>query len=179
MVAGNARRGQDDPPEGEEFLDDPVERLLECVGTEPEGAVTEPSAMRAAGELRLGVAEQLVGSLAVVRGRNEPQPRKVRIAPELEPELLKEAIRDRQLVVLEQGADGRESIVAVLVTRRPSVLRLVADELELTARRSLRLRSGRAGMVLREDGNVELVGSRISAASRGVFRLVGRMLRLN
>jgi hypothetical protein len=28
-------------------------------------------------------------------------------------------------------------------------------------------------------GDVELVGSRIRAASRGLFRLVGRMLRLN
>ncbi|MEZ4311015.1 MAG: hypothetical protein R3F14_23480 [Polyangiaceae bacterium] len=41
------------------------------------------------------------------------------------------------------------------------------------------LRAGRAALRLREDGDVELVGSRISAASRGLFRIVGRILRLN
>jgi len=178
MVAGDARRGLDDTP-NEEHLDDPVERLLERVATESDPLAVEPSPARAAGELRLGVAEQINQAVALVRGRGESQPRWVRIAPELERELLMEAIRDRQPVVLEQGADGREWVVAVLMTRRPSVLSLVADEIELSARRSLRLRSGRAGLSLREDGNVELVGSRISAASRGLFRLVGRMLRLN
>ena len=34
-------------------------------------------------------------------------------------------------------------------------------------------------MRIREDGDVEIVGSRIAAMSRGLFRLVGRVLQLN
>jgi hypothetical protein len=67
----------------------------------------------------------------------------------------------------------------VLQTRLPEVVTLRAAEVEIDASRSLTLRSGRAGLRLRADGEVELVGSRISAASRGLMRLVGRVLRLN
>ena len=41
------------------------------------------------------------------------------------------------------------------------------------------LRSGRAALRMRGDGDVELVGSRIATMSRGLYRLVGRVLRLN
>ena len=44
---------------------------------------------------------------------------------------------------------------------------------------SVVLRAGRGALRLREDGDVELVGSRISTMSRGLFRIVGRVLRLN
>jgi hypothetical protein len=39
--------------------------------------------------------------------------------------------------------------------------------------------AGRGAIRIRGDGDIEIVGSRISAASRGLFRLVGRILRLN
>ncbi len=64
-------------------------------------------------------------------------------------------------------------------TRPPSKLQLTADEIELNAARELVLRSGGAALRLRSSGEVELVGSRISAVSRGVMRLIGRLLRLN
>jgi hypothetical protein len=70
-------------------------------------------------------------------------------------------------------------VVGVLQTRIPRELTLKADKIHIDARHELLLRSGRGAMRIRQDGDVELVGSRISAMSRGLFRLVGRVLRLN
>jgi hypothetical protein len=157
--------------------EDPVDRLLERVSTSgrPVG-VTPPGD----GGLRTARVITLCdGRHATVRSRTDPEPRGVLIAPELDRSLLVDAVRDGQLVLVERDAAGMELIVGILQTRRPTVLRLVADELEITAKRSILVSAGRAALRLRQDGDVELVGSRISAASRGLFRLVGRMLRLN
>jgi hypothetical protein len=48
----------------------------------------------------------------------------------------------------------------------------------LEGEREILLRSGRGAIRIREDGDIEVVGSRISAASRELFRIVGRLLRL-
>lgn len=97
---------------------------------------------------------------------------------ELDRSLVEDAARDRQLVLLDRNAD-RLLVIGVIATHKPKKLRLDADSIEVLASRSLLLRVGRAALELRQDGNIEIVGSRISAASRGLFRLVGRMLRLN
>lgn len=97
---------------------------------------------------------------------------------ELDRSLVEDAARDRQLVLLDRHAD-RLLVIGVIATHKPKKLKLDADTIELLASRSLLLRVGRAALELRQDGNIEIVGSRISAASRGLFRLVGRMLRLN
>ena len=49
----------------------------------------------------------------------------------------------------------------------------------IEAEREILIRSGRGAMRIREDGDIEVVGSRISTMSRGLFRIVGRVLRLN
>ena len=69
--------------------------------------------------------------------------------------------------------------MGVLRSRQPEKLVLRASVIEIEAEQELLLRSGKGAMRIREDGDIEVVGSRISAASRGLFRLVGRMLRLN
>jgi hypothetical protein len=82
--------------------------------------------------------------------------------------------------VLVEHVDGElPLVVAVLQTRMPEHVHLRGGKIELEAEEEVLLRAGRAGFRLRKDGDVELVGSRISAASRGLFRLVGRILRLN
>jgi hypothetical protein len=81
-------------------------------------------------------------------------------------------------LVLVQG-DTRLEIVGVIQTRSPSDIKWSANTIEIEAKRELLLRSGRAALRLREDGDVELIGSRIHAASRGLFKIVGRILRLN
>jgi hypothetical protein len=70
-------------------------------------------------------------------------------------------------------------IVGVVQTRVPREVTLKASTITLEAEREILLRAGRSALRLREDGDVELVGSRIVTASRGLLRLVGKMLRLN
>ena len=93
--------------------------------------------------------------------------------------------RDNELV---NDFFWQDLLAASFVPLEPTDLRydeahpaIPAPKLPLTidAAEELVLRAGRAALRLREDGDVELVGSRISAASRGLFRLVGRILRLN
>jgi hypothetical protein len=100
------------------------------------------------------------------------------LARELDRDLVADAVRDHQLVLVECHATDLR-VIGVLATRKPKKLTIDAETIELRATRSLLLRVGRAALELRHDGNIEIVGSRISAASRGLFRLVGRMLRLN
>jgi hypothetical protein len=157
--------------------EDPVDRLLGRVSTSSSPVGSVPAGD---GGLRTArVLSLLDGQHATIRSRTEPESREALIAPELERQLLIDAVRDGQLVLVERDRGGVEVIVGILQIKRPTVLRLLADEVEITAKRSLLFSAGRAAMRLRQDGDVELVGSRLSLASRGLFRLVGRMLRLN
>ena len=83
---------------------------------------------------------------------------------------------DRVLIEEEHG-DRR--IVGVVATRVPETLELRAKKVVIEGEHEVILRTGQAGMKLEENGDVELTGSRISTVSRGLFRLVGKMLRLN
>jgi hypothetical protein len=115
-------------------------------------------------ELRVrGVAETVTGELA----------------SGVSPELVALAAKNGDAVVLECAPDAPPLVVGVLQTRIPEELVLQARAVRIEADQELLLRSGRGAMRIRRDGDVELVGSRISALSRGLFRLVGRVLRLN
>ncbi|MDI1443562.1 hypothetical protein [Polyangium sp. 6x1] len=121
----------------------------------------------------------LEGRRATVTWRGTTEPVEAHVAPEVEEELLVLALRNRDGVLVEVGDEGSPVIVGVLQTRLPREIHISADKVSIDAAEELVLRAGRAALRLREDGDVELVGSRISAASRGLFRLVGRILRLN
>jgi len=101
------------------------------------------------------------------------------VAPEVDRALLNQALLDGQMLLSEWPERGTPLVVGVVHSRPPSKLRLVAEEIEIDASRELLLRSGSAALRLQSSGDVELVGSRISAVSRGVMRLIGRLLRLN
>jgi hypothetical protein len=101
-----------------------------------------------------------------------------KVLAEMERSVLEDALVDRQLVLL-SPAGGQLTVIGSICTRKPKTLKFEAEHLELTGTKSVLLKAGRAALELRQDGNVELVGSRISAVSRGLFRIVGRMLRLN
>lgn len=119
------------------------------------------------------------GKRAHVRLSLEPTPRWIAVADYVEPALLSHAFTTRQRVLVESDGRGHLCVVGILQTRVPAVTVLEGKTIEIKASESLTLRSGRAGLRLRADGDVELVGSRISAASRGLMRLVGKALRLN
>ena len=58
----------------------------------------------------------------------------------------------------EEDFDGAAVIVGVLQTRLPETLELKARNIVIDAEQEVTIRSGTAGMRLREDGDVELVG---------------------
>lgn len=115
--------------------------------------------------------------LVAVRGKREPVAADV--AAEVDRELVERALASGDAVLVEQEPGGRPVIVGVLQTRIPAKLELRAETIHIEADREVLLRAGTAALRIREDGDVELVGSRILHMSRGLFRLVGRVLRLN
>jgi hypothetical protein len=149
--------------------DDAVESLF--------ARVSQPVVDPPAGGLRAAHVVALKGRVAQIRWRGATDPVEADLAPEVEPELIEQAVEERALVMVETAP--RPAVVGILQTRRPRELRLEAAKIEIDAREEVLLRSGRAALRLRQDGDIEIVGSRISAASRGLFRLVGRILRLN
>ncbi len=101
------------------------------------------------------------------------------VAPEVSRELIVQALRQGDSVLVEQLPNEAPVVVGVLQTHLPQDVHLKGATVTIEAEQEILLRAGRSALRLRDDGDVELVGSRISAASRGLFRLVGRMLRLN
>jgi hypothetical protein len=94
-------------------------------------------------------------------------------------ELVTRAIASGDRVLVEVDPEVGPVIVGVVQTRVPDTVEIKARKVVLDADEELLLRAGRGAMRIREDGDVELVGSRISTLSRGLFRIVGRVLRLN
>lgn len=165
----DARDTDPEPSRLEDFLGG---RSAEQVAPETPAEAAQVVGMRSA---------QLVsceGREALVRFRSNPQAVAARVAPEVDLKLLALALRNRDSVLIESDGE-RLWLVGILQVRLPERIEVRAREVLIEADQELTLRSGRAGARLRKDGDVELVGSRISAASRGLFRIVGRILRLN
>ncbi len=113
----------------------------------------------------------------VVRGLAEPV--EGTLGPGVSAEVVALAARNGDAVVLECARGQVPVVVGVLQTKIPNELTIKAKKLHLEGEQEVLLRSGRGAMRIRQDGDVEIVGSRIAAMSRGLFRLVGRVLRLN
>lgn len=169
-----ARRGSSVPAAVSEAEASPLDRLLDQVESQP-----VPAALPSPPRLALVRGERLVGQAVLVRPRSGAESLEAEIGDELDRALLGDAIRDGQLLLAEWPESGPPVVVGVVQTRPPSRLHFAAEEIALDASRELLLRSGAAALRLRASGEVELVGSRISAVSRGVMRLIGRLLRLN
>ena len=116
---------------------------------------------------------------AVVALRGDEEPREVPLDSEVDAVIVAEALETGERVLVEADETGELAVVGVLRSRVPEKIVLRASVIELDADQELLLRSGKGALRIREDGDIEVVGSRISAASRGLFRLVGKMLRLN
>jgi hypothetical protein len=163
--------------EQDETPDHALERVLSQV--DPQLVAPTPIPSPTMDGLMAGWIDKWDGKSEVtLRLSRSGEPVQAELLRELDLCLVEDAIRDRQLVLIERQGEHLR-VIGMIATRKPKKLRLDAETIELLATRSLLLRVGRAALELRHDGNIELVGSRISAASRGLFRLVGRMLRLN
>ena len=145
-----------------------VDRLLEQVAA--------PQPAPSGGALRVARVLSVTKGAALVEWRGGAQVPAL-LAPGVDASLIEQAAADREVVLVEEGTPPL--VVGVLQTRPPREIRLKAGSVTLEGEREVLIRAGRAAIRLREDGDIEIVGSRISAASRGLFRLVGRILRLN
>lgn len=144
-----------------------------------EPALTPGKRSALAPGLRTARVIAVEGRRATVALRGGHAPVDATIAPDVEADLIAEAAAHKESALVEVAEDGEVLVVGLVQTRRPRDVRVTGEKIVIEAEREVLLRAGRAALRLREDGDVELVGSRISAASRGLFRIVGRILRLN
>lgn len=151
----------------------PLEAFLPSPALEPQARPERPQGMRSAKVVGL------VGRVATVYVRGDDQAQEIALDPDVDAAIVREAIESGERVMVEADEEGAWVVVGVLRCRAPEKLRLTGETIEIEAERELLLRAGTGAVRIREDGDIEVVGSRISAASRGLFRLVGRMLRLN
>jgi hypothetical protein len=115
-------------------------------------------------------------TVVVIEPEPNEEPKHVLVAKHMDLNFLQDARSNGHLVLL-GGPPHRLRIVGVVQTSYPRTIN--AQSIEINASESLTLKSGRAGVQLRSDGSVEVIGSSIRATSRGLFRLIGRALRLN
>ncbi len=167
--AGSVLPPEPGKEEPEQAKPEPVERLLDQVA--PPSQV-----LSGGGGLRAARLVSVSGGAALIEWRGGMRVGAT-LAPGLELALLEEVAEDLGMVLVEDGPPPL--VVGVLQTRRPRELKLSAGTVTIEGEHEVLIRAGRAAIRLREDGDIEIVGSRISAASRGLFRLVGRILRLN
>lgn len=122
---------------------------------------------------------RLAGRNATVVFRGDPSPVDVTIPSDVDPEFIAEAHARGDHVMVESTRGAEALIVGVLQTKNPRELHLKAQSIHIEGEQEVLFKSGRGALRIREDGDIELIGNRISAASRGLFRIVGRLLRLN
>lgn len=173
--AGADAREEEQGSSFDEFLPEkPVEIEAPRPAEEPRRAPFTP-----APGLRSARLLGLEGRTGEILWRGSSEAIFAEVAPEVERELIAAALAQGDWVLVECAEGQAPVIVGVLQTRLPREIRLKAATVHIEGEQEVLLRSGRGAVRIREDGDIEIVGSRISAASRGLFRLVGRILRLN
>lgn len=159
--------------------EDALERIFEKVEK------PQPSAKRVTTSATAKVPALRVARLSSIEGPTVKISFRVGAAIEaeigdgVERALLVKAMKDRDAVLVEAVEGERPVIVGVVQTKIPREIELRGKKIHIEADDEVLLRAGTAALRLRKDGDVELVGSRLVAMSRGLFRLVGRVLRLN
>lgn len=157
----------------------PLEEYLPETPAESKVGVESAGARMPGSSLRSARLVAISGRRATIVWRGHADRIDADISPDVDLELLTLAQRNGDAVFVEVDDHDKLLVVGVMQTRLSREVRITADKILLDAAQEVVVRAGRAAIRLREDGDVELVGSRISAASRGLFRLVGRILRLN
>jgi hypothetical protein len=170
--------------------DDALERVLEKVSSPSAPLVARAVAERVTVEpvvraapavpvLRTARLASVSPQVIEIAFRGAARPVVAELGEGVQRELVAQAMKQRDAVLVEWTADSTPIVVGVVQTRIPTEVVIKGQKITIDAEEELTLRAGPSAMRLRQDGEVELVGSRIAIASRGLFRLVGRMLRLN
>ncbi|WP_437908486.1 hypothetical protein WME95_11835 [Sorangium sp. So ce327] len=116
---------------------------------------------------------------ASILARSANVPVLAEIAPDVDLEVIEDARANGDAVLVETCEGEPPLIIAALRTRRPRELRLRGEKISIEGSKEVMLRSGFGALRIHESGDIELVGGTINAVSRGLFRLVGRLVRLN
>jgi hypothetical protein len=111
--------------------------------------------------------------------RGADQPTYAVIDEGVDRDLVVRAMENRDAVLIEIAAGQDPAVVGVVQTRVPQRLELKAKDIVVDGEREVVIRAGRSAVRMRADGDLEVVGSRILTMSRGLFRIVGRVLRLS
>lgn len=159
-------------------VDGPVEPTSDAAEASNPHAPTSAVILPAV-STRTAVALSVKGTGVTLSVRGVADPVTARLDHGVAREVVERAVVNGDRVVVEHTAGQEPLVVGVLQTRVPEALTLRAKKIHIEGEQEVLLRSGRGAMRIRQDGDVEVVGSRISAMSRGLFRLVGRVLRLN
>jgi hypothetical protein len=184
MTRGKSGGGQVATPAPEatttdepEAADEALEALLDRVAP---ARIEAPVPTPAAGPgLRTARLRSYEGRDAAIAWRGQAALVNATIDDDVDLALMKRAVEEGDAVLVEVAPGAEPVIVGVLQTRLPSAIELRGETITIEAEREVLIRAGRSAVRLREDGDLEVVGSRISAVSRGLFRIVGRVLRLN
>jgi hypothetical protein len=156
-----------------------IDRLLDHVHHVPEMAEARRDPAPVAPALRTARVVAVNGNEAQIAYRGRGAPVTAVIDEGVDRALVTRAMAGNEAVLVEVDPEVGPVIVGVVQTRIPDEVEIKARKVVLDADEELLLRAGRGALRIREDGDVELVGSRISTLSRGLFRIVGRVLRLN
>ena len=149
-----------------------IARLLEHVSAE---AVTP----EAAPPLRTARVVSMSGGGVQIAWRGRSEAVEADLDEGVDSELVKRAMEAGDRVLVEIDPVLGPLVVGVVQRRVPAKVEIRGETVVIEAEREILLRTDRGAMRIREDGDIEVVGSRISTMSRGLFRIVGRVLRLN
>jgi hypothetical protein len=145
----------------------------------PSPAALEPRPHEREPSLRTARLLRVEGRAATIALRGARDPIEATIADEVDVEVVEEAAASGDAVLVERVPGEAPIVVGTLRTRRPREIHVRGATVHIEGDDEVLLRSGRGAIRIRADGEVEVVGSRISASSRGIFRIIGRILRLN
>ncbi len=159
-----------------------IEDLLDRVAQPTLPAIERPSTAPpgpSTASLRTARVTRVFETRVELRMRGSDQTLVALIDEGVERELLIDAMKNGGTVLVEMIPKKDPVVIGLVQTRLPSKVEIKAKDIVIDAEHEVLIRAGRAALRIREDGDVELVGSRILTMSRGLFRIVGRVLRLN
>jgi hypothetical protein len=145
----------------------------------PDAEAAAAPGAEAVPSLRTARVVSIKGAVAQVTWRGRREPVEADLDDGVDRELVARAMANGDAVLIEVEPGMAPIVVGVIQTKIPDTLELKARSITIDAEQEVLVRAGRGAMRIREDGDVEVVGSRIVTMSRGLFRIVGRVLRLN
>ena len=159
-------------------LDDLLDRVAQPTLPAIERPSTAPPGPSVA-SLRTARVTRVLDNRVELRMRGSDQTMVALIEEGVQRELLIDAMTNGGTVLVEMVPRKEPVVIGLIQTRLPSKVEIKAKDIVIDAEHEVLIRAGRAALRIREDGDVELVGSRILTMSRGLFRIVGRVLRLD